>query len=55
MKDDQGDIEPVDVLVPVGAGYWLVGDVRFLGNSSDLAQRWVGPWWMEDEKRILEE
>lgn len=28
---DEGDVKPVDMLVPIGAGNGLLGDVRFLG------------------------
>ena len=28
---DEGDIEPVDMLVPVGFGHGCIGDVRFPG------------------------
>lgn len=29
--DDEGDIQPVDMLVPVRSGHGSFGDVRFLG------------------------
>ena len=36
---DQGDVQPVDVLVPVRLGNWLLGDVRFLGVVSLVTVR----------------
>jgi hypothetical protein len=29
--NNEGDVQPVDVLVPVGSRNWLFGDVRLLG------------------------
>lgn len=38
--DDEGDIQPVDVFVPVGSGQWRLGDVR-LGRIVASVPVWL--------------